>query len=620
MKKLKALKRERVNRVLENIFNYPITIIEAPIGYGKTTAVREFLAAKCTPVIWTSFISENDTAAWFWERLSGEISKIDMAAGTSLQQIGVPSDTPQTNMAISILGEMNYKPDTTLIIDDFHLTKNMKITFLLKRFAMEMPDDLHIVILTRDTTNLDIFELYVKGLCYVVSQNTLRFTESEIRDYCTMMGFSTSENEIGKICDYTGGWISLIYLILLGMERGISIDRNSVINELVEKVLYNAYDENIQRFLLRLSVMDSFTAKKAAFITLEEESEKILMKLRRENAFIAYDGAAGVYIIHNVLRDFLRGRLKDKEECSSLYRRLGEWHLAQREYRTAYGYLFRVKAQAKDQTGIMMCAYFVLIRLYIYQGKIDEALELLQQLRNAVTQKNNPYYNSGLDMVEGYVNGCLNRADKIPGWLQAGDVSSAHFFYGGMGFYNIIYGKALLLSKNYLKLETLTDEFARSFAPFCNQFGFLHNQIFRASAKYPLYGMEAGCAALREAFDMARQDHLILIFAEYAPNITDMVRYIFRTEFRDSYIKEVLSACEQYRENLKNSAQTTVSLTARELEILTLAAEGLRRDEIAAKLYVSKGTVQTHLHNIYMKLEVSGRTAAIRKAQILKLL
>jgi len=55
-----------------------------------------------------------------------------------------------------------------------------------------------------------------------------------------------------------------------------NIFKYPIVNELVEKVLYNAYDEHIQRFLLRLSVMDSFTAEKAAFLTQEGESEKIL--------------------------------------------------------------------------------------------------------------------------------------------------------------------------------------------------------------------------------------------------------------------------------------------------------------------------------------------------------
>ena len=99
MKRRVALKRDRVNRALESIFDYPLTIVEAPIGYGKTTAVREFLALKGTPVIWTSFLSEDDTASSFWERLAAEIGRFDEAAGSRLRSLGVPSDTPQTTTA-----------------------------------------------------------------------------------------------------------------------------------------------------------------------------------------------------------------------------------------------------------------------------------------------------------------------------------------------------------------------------------------------------------------------------------------------------------------------------------------------------------------------------------------
>jgi two-component system, NarL family, nitrate/nitrite response regulator NarL len=55
-------------------------------------------------------------------------------------------------------------------------------------------------------------------------------------------------------------------------------------------------------------------------------------------------------------------------------------------------------------------------------------------------------------------------------------------------------------------------------------------------------------------------------------------------------------------------------LTPREREILTLAAEGRSGPEIARKLFLSPATVKTHLANIYEKLEVSDRAAAVAKA------
>ena len=52
-------------------------------------------------------------------------------------------------------------------------------------------------------------------------------------------------------------------------------------------------------------------------------------------------------------------------------------------------------------------------------------------------------------------------------------------------------------------------------------------------------------------------------------------------------------------------------LTARELEILRHAADGERGPEIARRLVISPSTVKTHFENIYEKLGVSDRAAAV---------
>jgi DNA-binding NarL/FixJ family response regulator len=56
-------------------------------------------------------------------------------------------------------------------------------------------------------------------------------------------------------------------------------------------------------------------------------------------------------------------------------------------------------------------------------------------------------------------------------------------------------------------------------------------------------------------------------------------------------------------------------LTPRELEIVRLAASGLRNKEIASKLTISEGTVKIHLHRSYEKLHVDSRIALLRYAQ-----
>jgi DNA-binding NarL/FixJ family response regulator len=55
-------------------------------------------------------------------------------------------------------------------------------------------------------------------------------------------------------------------------------------------------------------------------------------------------------------------------------------------------------------------------------------------------------------------------------------------------------------------------------------------------------------------------------------------------------------------------------LSARELEILLLAARGLSNHQIASSLHLSEGTVKRHLANIYPKMGVSSRGEAARQA------
>jgi LuxR family maltose regulon positive regulatory protein len=61
-------------------------------------------------------------------------------------------------------------------------------------------------------------------------------------------------------------------------------------------------------------------------------------------------------------------------------------------------------------------------------------------------------------------------------------------------------------------------------------------------------------------------------------------------------------------------------LSEREIEVLTLIAEGLTNREIGQRLYISPGTVKSHTASIYGKLDVHSRTQAVARARALGVL
>jgi DNA-binding NarL/FixJ family response regulator len=67
----------------------------------------------------------------------------------------------------------------------------------------------------------------------------------------------------------------------------------------------------------------------------------------------------------------------------------------------------------------------------------------------------------------------------------------------------------------------------------------------------------------------------------------------------------------QVREQAAATRRIAGLLTPREVEVARAVATGLRNKEIAEKLSITEGTVKIHLHTIYEKLGVDGRTALV---------
>jgi len=95
-----------------------------------------------------------------------------------------------------------------------------------------------------------------------------------------------------------------------------------------------------------------------------------------------------------------------------------------------------------------------------------------------------------------------------------------------------------------------------------------------------------------------------------------LVKGTVRSELRQ-VIKAVYSGQRYVPGNVAEKIAAHLNeptLTAREIEVLQLVADGLRNKEVAARLSVSEETVKMHVRNLMQKLDVNDRTHAVMVA------
>ncbi len=100
-----------------------------------------------------------------------------------------------------------------------------------------------------------------------------------------------------------------------------------------------------------------------------------------------------------------------------------------------------------------------------------------------------------------------------------------------------------------------------------------------------------------------------LLKTAHGSEVTSAIHTVARGEIilQSSIAGKFLAAHGRGRDNVS----AVEPLTEREIEILRLAAQGLRNKEIAQELRLSRRTVEGHLGNIFAKLGVSSRTEAV---------
>lgn len=333
---------DKLRRRMSELLNFPCTLVEAPMGYGKTTAVREYLKSANTRVLWHQVYDDSDTG--FWITFSRLFRELDPGRSADLEQLGFPNDSVSMQEALKLIEEMKIPPKTFLVIDDYHLLNVKNVNNFIWFLVINEIDHLHIVLTVRFIEHLKIEELSLKGYLYHIEKEAFELTPNEITEYYKLCGIILRAAEADQLYAITEGWISALYLLMLSAKKSRSFADTNNIQKLVEDAIYAPFSEEIKDFLLKLCLFDSFTIKQATHMWGDERANLILAEVRGKNAFVNFDANTKIYQFHNIFKGFLREQLQKKDSSykKALYEKAGQWYVEAGDRLAAMRYFYEV--------------------------------------------------------------------------------------------------------------------------------------------------------------------------------------------------------------------------------------------------------------------------------------
>ena len=325
-----VIDRPRLRELLSNKAQCTLTLVTAPAGYGKTTALHQWASTTGRRVVWVDLTVTETTAADLARCIARSI--VD---DPDVDIVDVIDDTGACEIAkrLSELGS-----DVILVVDNVPRNAAADQGELLGRIAELLPQNVRLVVSSRTRLDLPISRLRADGGVAEVRFEALAFTTDEARELLNeAMGFGLTPDQIATLTARTEGWAAGLRLAGLTLQEssevGISVEvfngtNRFVQSYFVDEVLSTLEPGYLRDTLLRMSITSTFNDQIAAALTGHDDGGRGLESLAKENLFIvAVDETNRWYRYHHLFSDFLRFRLERElpNETGTLHRRACEW-------------------------------------------------------------------------------------------------------------------------------------------------------------------------------------------------------------------------------------------------------------------------------------------------------
>jgi LuxR family transcriptional regulator, maltose regulon positive regulatory protein len=323
----RLLERDPLLRTLDGAADKRMTVISAPAGSGKTSLLRAWVdrAAGCRRVAFVSVERDQLDAQRFWRGVLDALRR-----SSAPLDPGLDAD----RLVGAVLAELD--EPVVLIIDDLHELRSAAAIMQLEQLLAALPRPTRLVLSSRRDPPIRLHRLRLAGDLAELRADDLRFTERETRELLATADIALSAAGAAALHRRTEGWAAGLRLAVIALRRHPDPERfvaefsgtDRAIGEYLMAEMLERQPPDVQRMLLRTSLVDRLNGELADLLAGRPGSERQLLALEDANAFVvSLDARRTWFRYHQLLADFLRLELRRTaaDEVPGLHQRAARW-------------------------------------------------------------------------------------------------------------------------------------------------------------------------------------------------------------------------------------------------------------------------------------------------------
>jgi ATP/maltotriose-dependent transcriptional regulator MalT len=298
-----------------------LLLVQAPAGYGKSTAVAHaamtlgwrFAWYKLDildqdPLVFAASLAESvrRTVPGFGFILADRLADLHESPTSINELLGILA----AELTDEVSGELH------LVLDDYHESANSApLNSAIDYLLASLPENIHFVVLTRYEPVFQLSRLRLADEVAVIDREDLRFSPEQATAFIAARGVAVPNAEqLEYVLGHTEGWPASLVLICNALARSRrSTDEAVLADPLLKGDLYSYLAEQVymtqraevRSFLRQSSALEYMTPDLAASVARTASADRYLQHLTAHCLF-TFRTATGKYRYHRLFRDLLR--------------------------------------------------------------------------------------------------------------------------------------------------------------------------------------------------------------------------------------------------------------------------------------------------------------------------